>query len=181
MIALQDRSGWFGASDTAQIMRPWTTKTFAKWWAEKLGITHSRFTTPAMRAGTYYEHRILDAIGIRTRDRQIKIRSLHLRVNLDGEDKTTVYEVKTHKGDFKVTKAYREQCQVEMYASKKKCVIVAYRLTEDDYTNYFNQIDPAQITYHEIEYDADWIKNEYLPRLRTLRTALRERRLPRAA
>ena len=181
MIASHDRSGWFGASDTAQIMRPWTSPTFFKWWSVKLGITQNNFSNAAMRAGTHYEHKILDAIGIKDRDRQVKICHLRLRVNLDGEDKTTVYEVKTHKGDFKVTKAYWEQCQVEMFATKKKCVLVAYRLTDDDYQNYFNPIDPSRITYHEIEYDADWIKNEYLPRLKTLRTALRERRLPRAA
>lgn len=119
MIKDQDRSGWFGASDTAQIMRSWDTESFRRWWAVKLGIRQETFTSPAMRAGTAYEHRILDALGIIERDRQIRIPSLRLRVNLDGETPATICEVKTHKGDkpFAVSKAYRQQCQVEMFAS----------------------------------------------------------------
>ena len=72
MIHNQDRSGWFGASDTARIMGNWNTQTFARWWGEKLGMFSNDFKTPAMMAGTAYEHRILDAIGIRQRDRQIR-------------------------------------------------------------------------------------------------------------
>lgn len=96
MIKDHDRSGWIGASDSYKVMSSWKTDSFAKWWAVKLGVSKSSFSTKEMKTGTAYEHKILDACGIDRRDRQIRIRKLRLRVNLDGEDKTTVYEVKTH-------------------------------------------------------------------------------------
>ena len=104
MIHDQDRSGWFGASDTATIMGSWETETFRKWWAVKLGIRQDHYTNAAMQAGTAYEHKILDALGVKTRDRQIKVYALRLRVNYDGDDAQTVTEVKTYsKAPFKVS------------------------------------------------------------------------------
>jgi hypothetical protein len=174
LIASKDRSGWIGASDTAMVMANWHTPTWHKWWATKLGITSNDITTTAMLAGTYYEHPILDALGIKRRDRQIRIRRLRLRVNLDGED-AIIHEVKTHgKDTFKVTKAYWQQAQVEMFATRKPLVIDAYRLTEADYQNFFLPIDPARLSRHPIEYDPAWVKNDYLPRLRILAKALRK-------
>ena len=38
MIADQDRSGWFGASDTSYVMGNWHTKTFKDWWLKKMGL-----------------------------------------------------------------------------------------------------------------------------------------------
>lgn len=76
------------------------------------------------------------------KDKQIIID--RLRVNLDGNTNTCIYEVKTHKinKEFKVSKQYWRQAQVEMYASNiHKLYIVAYGLTENDYINYFNEID----------------------------------------
>ena len=86
MITSKDRSGWFGASDTWAVMGNWETDTFARLWLEKLGVVRNTFTSPALQAGTLYEHRVLDALGVPIRDRQIRIRRLRLRVNLDGED-----------------------------------------------------------------------------------------------
>jgi hypothetical protein len=182
MISSHDRAGWFGASDTARIMGGWDTKTFGLWWMEKLGLRQSNIRTLPMIAGTHYEHRILDHLGIARRDRQVKIRKLRLRVNLDGEDARTVYEVKTYgyDGVFRVTKAYWQQCQVEMYATGKRCEIVAYRLKEEDYKNFFNPIDPARITRHEIEQDRVWVRDEYLPRLRYLKHCMRKGVTPNA-
>lgn len=174
MIRTQDRSGWIGASDTAMVMSNWKTKTWRHWWAVKLGITSDHITTAAMRVGTYYEHPILDALGIRRRDRQIKIRRLRLRVNLDGEDKL-IHEVKTHTAEvFKVSKAYWQQAQVEMFAARKPLVINAYRVTEEEYRNYFLPIDPERLTEHPIAYDAAWVKEQYLPRLKILAQCLRK-------
>lgn len=85
MIREQDRSGWFGASDTATIMRSWNTKTFQTWWMTKLGIGSGHFTTTAMNAGTYYERTILDYVGAKRRDHQILIPEYSLRINLDGD------------------------------------------------------------------------------------------------
>lgn len=178
MIKTHDRSGWFGASDTARVMASWDTKTFAEWWAVKCGWISKDFCTKQMLAGTYYEHRILDSIGVSKRDRQIKNKRLLLRVNLDGEDRQTIYEVKTHGRDFKVTRAYWMQCQVEMFAAGKKCVLVSYRLNDEDYSNFFNEIDSARIAFHPVKYDAEWIESEYLPRLKELARALRKGELP---
>ena len=181
MIKNHSRAYWFGASDTAMIMGRWDTQTFYKWWLVKCGaVPQPTWSTKAMRAGTYYEHRILDALGIKKRDRQIRIRRLRLRVNLDGEERRTVHEVKTHgKPKFTVSKAYWQQAQVEMYATKKKLVINAYRLLEADYENYFNEIDAERLSEHPIEYDQAWIKEQYLPRLKYLARCLRRHRLPK--
>lgn len=175
MISSQDRSGWFGASDTARIMAPWSGKTFSDWWLVKLGVKANAFSSVYMQTGTYKEHQVLDFIRVKDRDRQIKKPKLRLRVNLDGEDAYMVHEVKTyHKDVFSVSKAYWQQAQVEMFATGKQCRIVAYRVTDEDYKNYFLPIDPDRLSYHYIQYDAEWVKREYLPRLRYLADCLRK-------
>ena len=173
MIASQDRSGWFGASDTAKIMGNWNTKTFQTFWMEKLGLHKNEFTTKEMRAGTEYEHRILESIGVTNWDRQIKMEELLLRVNLDGES-DRIHEVKTHKKPvFTVTKPYWQQAQVEMFAAKKPLEIVSYQMTEADYNNYFNPIDPKRIGRWPIQYDPVFIA-AYQQRLAYLADCLRK-------
>lgn len=178
MIRNNNRAGWFGASDTARIMGNWDTLTFRLWWLEKLGIRTNHIKTDAMQAGTAYEHKILSALGIKRMDRQIKFRSLRLRVNLDGEDRETITEVKTHKGDFKVSKAYWQQCQVEMFATRKRCRIVSYQLTEAEYENFFLPIDKDRIAVCPIDRDNVFLQREYLPRLAYLAGCLRRRETP---
>lgn len=181
MITDQDRSGWFGASDTADIMGNWKTKTFQRWWLQKMGIDSSHYASRAMNAGTYYEHAVLDHIGAERRDHQIILPELLLRVNLDGDAVGKIHEVKTHKAEkeFKVTKAYWQQVQVQSFAklTVEKIVpvaeIVSYGLTEADYRNFFNPIDPDRIKHHPIAYDPSFIEG-YLPRLRYLGECLRE-------
>lgn len=179
MIQNYDRSKWIGASDTARVLGSWQTITFARWWAEKLGILRNTFSSPAMRAGSAYEHRILNFLDIASRDRQIRRRRLRLRVNLDGEDDVRIYEVKTYKGEqFRVSASYWQQCQVEMFAARKACSIVAYRMTEEEYQNYFAPLDKARISFHPIAYDAAWIETEYLPKLRYLAHCLQQKNTP---
>lgn len=179
MIKNQNRSGWIGASDTYKAMMPFDSKTFRAFWLEKLGVTSGHFRSKAMMAGSWYEHRILDQLGIKRRDRQIRLRPLRLRVNLDGEDRDTIYEVKTYGGEaFKVSPAYWRQAQAEMFAARKKLVIVAYRLLPEDYENYFNPIDLARISFHPVEYDPDWVRSQYCPRLLLLADFLRKGAMP---
>ncbi|SHI23764.1 hypothetical protein SAMN02745823_03838 [Sporobacter termitidis DSM 10068] len=180
MIHNHDRSGWFGASDTNIIMSNWGTITFSRWWLEKLGLRRNTFTNRAMQSGTAYEHRILDYLGVKRRDRQIKIRRYRLRVNLDGEDKI-VHEVKTYsKEKFKISAAYWQQSQAEMFVTRKPLVIEAYRLMEADYANWFNPIDACRLSTHPIEYDPAWINAEYLPRLKYLAKCLKRKGWPDA-
>lgn len=188
MIKNHDRSGWIGASDTAMVMGDWKTKTFEKWWRVKLGIAQGGFFNRAMAAGTNYEHRILDAIGVKKRDRQIRVRRLRLRVNLDGETTDRIKEVKTHGFEqFKVSKAYWQQAQVEMFSTglhfrrRKELDLVSYRLTEYDYENFFNEIDMTRLAENPVEYDAVWIKEQYLPRLKYLARCLRKKVWPDAS
>lgn len=179
MITDQDRSGWFGASDTAYIMGNWKTKTFRKWWMQKLGIDTDHYVSRAMNAGTYYEHAVLDHIGAERKDHQILLSDLRLRVNLDGDAVGKIHEVKTHKAEneFKVSKAYYQQVQVQCYAklTVEKIVpvaeIVSYALTEDDYRDFFNPIDPERVKRHPIAYDPSFIE-AYLPRLKYLVSCL---------
>ena len=180
MIKDQSRAGWFGASDTHYIMGSWDTSTFRKWWLVKVGAVKSNFSgNRCTKAGTFYEHRILDHLGIKQRDRQIRFPHLRLRVNLDGEDKVCVYEVKTENEESKsVKKSYWQQAQVEAFATKKRVAIVFYRMTEENYSNYFLPVEDGRIRIKYIEYDEMWIREEYLPRLKYLRLYLRKGRTP---
>ena len=185
MIADQDRSGWFGASDTSYVMGNWHTKTFKDWWLKKMGLDTKHYTTRAMLAGTYYERTILERVGAPRRDHQIILPELLLRVNLDGDQAGAIgkpgriWEVKTHKEDkpFKVTKAYWRQVQVQMFAkltvegSIPDAEIVSYGLRPEDYTNFFHEIDPARVGHHSIGYDPAFIR-EYLEKLAILRECL---------
>lgn len=174
MIRDQNRSGWFGASDTAKIMGKWDTKTFQAWWLVKLGIRQETLKTAAMQTGSALEHRILEHIGVKRMDRQIKVRSLRLRVNLDGETKDTIKEVKTYSKDkFIVSKPYWMQAQVEMFASGKKLDLVAYRVTQDDYSNWFLPIEDDRLLVVPVAYENQWIFDSYLPRLRYLAWCLK--------
>lgn len=173
MIQDTDRVGYIGASDTHFVMMNQHTKTFQEWWAVKIGETDGFVDNIYTRAGTHYEPKILDYLGIEDRDRQIIVG--RLRVNLDGETLSHVVEIKTYqwlKG-FKIPKNlkkwdYWQQVQVEMFATNKKmALIVHYGLLPSEYEEY-TDIDPNRVGVEIIEYDEDWVENEYLPRLNEL-------------
>ncbi len=154
----------------------WETKTFANWWLEKLGLRKNDLKTEAMQAGNNYEHKILEALKIKGLEMDKQIIKDRLRVNLDGNTDTCIYEVKTHnvEKEFKVSKQYWRQAQVEMYASGiHKLYIVAYALVENDYKNFFNKIDKDRIQLIEVEFDEKFITQEYLPRLEILTKCLK--------
>ena len=177
MIQSQDRSNYIGASDTSIVVGNWKTKTFEKWWLEKLGLNRNGISTEAMKAGNNYEHKILESLEIENLEMDKQIIIDRLRVNLDGNTDTCIYEVKTHNIDkeFKVSKQYWRQAQVEMYASKiHNLYIVAYALQESDYKNYFNEIDKDRIQQIKVDYDEEFIENEYLPKLQILEKCLKE-------
>jgi hypothetical protein len=182
MITSHDRSGYFGASDVSFIVGNWNTKTFEKWWMQKLGINRDHFENRYTSAGTHYEHRILESLGIPMElDKQIIIEDLKLRVNLDGNDTATIFECKTYKFDngFKMPKKYKEQVQVQMFASGlRKAKIIVYGLLEGDYDNYFNPIDADRRKEYVIEYDEKWINTVFLPRLKYLAKCLTEGSFP---
>ena len=182
MISSQDRSYYIGASDTSYVVGNWTTKSFENWWLEKLGLHKNNLKTEAMQAGNNYEHKILEALEVDSLEMDKQIIIDRLRVNLDGNTNTCIYEVKTHNADkeFKISKQYWRQAQVEMYASRiHKLYIVAYALEENDYKNFFNKIDKDKIQLIEVEYDEDFINNEYLPRLEILTKCLKEGIFPK--
>lgn len=185
MISDQDRSGWFGASDTSYIMGNWKTKTFKNWWLSKLGINTNHFTSVAMNAGTYYEHAILDVIGSPRKDHQIIIPEYRLRINLDGDGIGRIDEVKTYKYEkgFTVSKAYLQQVQVQMFGKLitekaiPKCTIWAYGLLPEDYKNFFNPIDRERLKDYPIAYDAGFIE-KYLIRVKYLVSCLERGVMP---
>lgn len=177
MIQSQDRSNYIGASDTSMVIGNWQTKSFEKWWLEKLGLHKNTFSSEATKAGNNYEHKILDSLNIEGLEKDKQIIIDRLRANLDGNTDTCIYEVKTHSIDkeFKVSKQYWRQAQVEMYASNiHKLYIVAYGLVENDYNNYFNEIDKERLELIPIEYDKEFIEKEYLPKLNILMKCLKE-------
>lgn len=182
MITNYDRSGWFGASDTRMVTaKNRTTKSWIDWWEVKLGLKEAtELHTKAIDAGNAWEHKILNAVDPDMRkDHQIIIEKYRLRVNYDGDKDGTIYEVKTHNfmKEFKVVSPYWKQAQVEMYAMKtQKLYIVAYGLIQEEYENYSLPIDDKRITFHPVEYDRQWIQNEYLPKLKECCRALRKGR-----
>ena len=182
MIASKDRSGWFGASDVDKIVGNWSTKTWLDWWLTKVGITRSDVETKAMNAGTHKEHQILEYVSpFMETDKQILIPELRLRINLDGNIKDHIYEVKTYSADkvFKPSKKYIQQVNVQMFGHKTNVAdIVSYGLTDEDYKNYFLPIDPARLKYHPITYDERWIETVFLPRISYLADCLERGILP---
>ena len=182
MIHNQDRSGWFGASDTAIIMGSWDTDSFRDWWAIKTGLPLHTFKSRAMDVGNAMEHAIIDAICAAEKQRIRKgnrpvYRRHRLRVNYDGLRLCEVVEVKTSgKGFSKVPRGYWMQCQVLMYAlRRRKCSLWLYVLNDDEYDMpYFAEADAGRLRRFEIPYDAEWIKREYLPRLRVLARCLKK-------
>ncbi len=182
MIQSKDRSGYIGASDTSYVVGNWNTKSFDNWWLEKIGIRTNKLNTEALMAGNNYEHKILEALEIPNLEMDKQIIINRLRVNLDGNTDDCIYEVKTHNAnkEFKVTKQYWRQAQVEMYASKiHGLYIISYSLQENDYKNYFNKIDKERIQKTKVDYDEEFINNEYLPRLNILTECLEKGIFPK--
>ena len=188
MISEKSRAKWFGASDTKFIMGNWNTSTFIDWWQTKLGTRTNSFKNVFTLSGTYKEHQIAQHYAEKHNtktflDRQVKIRKYRLRVNLDCETKEKIVEIKTHKHsdkEWKMPKEYVWQVWVQMFATKKRnACIYAYAMTEDDYNNFWLPIDEDRIQDITIEYNEQWIQNEYLPRLVYLCKCLKNRKTPK--
>ena len=178
MIANHDRSGYIGASDVQYVVGNWKTKTWEKWWLQKLGINTDRFDNRYTVAGTNWEHRILDSLHLPDleKDKQILNDDLLLRVNLDGNTPNRIKEVKAYRvdgvsGDISRFKAhqcpqrYWKQVQVQMYGVKIfGADIVAYGMEEADYDNFLREIDPRRRQEIPVEYDSKWVETVYLPK-----------------
>lgn len=181
MIVSKDRSYYIGASDTSYVVGNWNTKSFEKWWLEKLGLNKNELTNEYMQAGNNYEHKILEALNIKELEKDKQIIKGRLRVNLDGNTEECIYEVKTHNSnkEFKVSKQYWRQAQVEMYASGiHKLYIVSYGLEENDYKNFFNSINKERLQLIPIDYDEKFILKEYLPKFNILSKCLEKGEYP---
>jgi hypothetical protein len=186
MIASQDRSYYIGGSDVEKVIGNWKTKTWLKWWMQKLGIDNSHFNNVYTLAGTHFEHRILESLGIPLEfDRQFINEELRLRVNLDANENDTNYECKTTKEDinlFVPPKKYINQTQVQMLGSGfRKTKLVVYQLEEEDYNNFFRPIDPKRRRVFDISYDEKWVQGIYLPPHLILRDCLVRGVLPSEA
>lgn len=182
MIASKDRSYYIGASDTAYVIGNWDTISFQRWFGVKLGIYTINYESDAMKAGTAYEHRILDSLGIPDMKKDRQIITGRLRVNLDGNTDTTIYEVKTYRHDngFKMPKKYLEQVWVQMYGTGlRDAYIVAYGLVEADYNNFYRDIDIERLDMFRVEYNEDFINEAYIPRFRYLSSCLERGVFPR--
>lgn len=186
MIKNKDRSKWFGASDTHYIMGKWDTKTFKTWWLIKLGLIQKNFENLYTIMGNIYEHKIAKALSELLDeklklDRQIKIKRDRVRVNLDSESKTMIYEIKTFKETekkWKLPESYIQQARVQMYYANKPVTIVAYPMSEYNYKNCFCEIDKSKIQFFEIEQNYDFIK-EYKSKISTLKKYLKLGVLPK--
>lgn len=178
MIASKDRSFYFGASDVSYIVGNWKTKTWEKWWKQKIGINTDHFDNVYTLAGTHYERKILESLCLPMEfDKQIILEDLRLRVNLDGNTEDCIYECKTFKNEkgFKMPKKYIQQVNVQMFASGiKSGKIIAYGLEEKDYENFFRPIESGRRHEFPIEYDEEWINKTFLPKLMILCDCLKK-------
>lgn len=183
MIASQDRSYYIGASDVEKVIGNWKTKTWLNWFMQKIAINNAHFDNVYTLAGTHFEHRILESLGVPlTLDSQFINEELRLRVNLDGNTEDCNYECKTTKEDinlFKPPKKYINQTQVQMFGSKIfHTKLVVYQLEEEDYDNFFRPIDPKRLRIFDISYNPEWIEKTYLPKHLILRDCLVKGVLP---
>lgn len=187
MIKDQKRALWIGASDSSYVTGNWKTETFRKWYKSKLGLTlfDRKWNTKYTLAGTYYEHAILMAIDPRMiMDVQITKPELGLRVNYDGMLGDTIYEIKTHQisKEFKVSKSYWRQAQVEMFAAgTDKLYVVSCPMQDKHYDNFFLPISGGMLRYHPVKYDPRWIENEYLPKLKYITECIKQGKYPQEA
>lgn len=187
MIKNQNRSFWFGASDTSMIMGNWETQSFLDWWFVKLGYYQNSHKSWAMDCGNILEISIIREIE---RNENIKIRIgkypyynlfLRLRCNYDGLTRFKVIEIKTTCKMFKkVPKNYWQQCQVLMFRKRrKKTTLYAYEMTDDDYLNpFFPDINYNRIESFDIDFDKQFIEKDYKPRLKYLASCLRHKKIP---
>ena len=177
MIASQDRSGYIGASDVQYVIGNWKTKTWEKWWMQKLGINRDHFDNEFTKAGTNWEHRILDQLHLPNLEKDKQIIIDRLRVNLDGNTPGRIIEVKTYqweKGWKKTPTKYINQVEVQMFASNiHESEIAAYGLEPADYQNYLRELDPRRLQEIPVRYAPKWIETVYLPKLRILAEALK--------
>ena len=179
MITDHDRSGYIGASDVQFVIGNWKTKTWEKFWMQKLGLNRDHFDNEYTKAGTNWEHKILDSLHIPglQKDAQFIIEDLRLRVNLDGNTPGRIYECKTYKAEkgWKLPAKYVNQVQVQMYGSRIfGADIVSYGLLPEDYQNYLRSVDPGRRRVEPVEYDPKWIETVYLPKHRILAEALKK-------
>ena len=186
MIASQDRSYYIGGSDVEKVIGNWKTKTWMNWWLQKIAINNDHFNNVYTLAGTHFEHRILESLGIPMElDKQFINEELRLRVNLDGNTDDCIYECKTTKDDietFKLPKKYVNQVQVQMFGSGlRKAKIVVYQLVQEDYENFFKPINPKRLRIFDIEYDEKWVNESYMPKHLILRNCLVKGVLPNEA
>lgn len=177
MIKTKDRSNYIGASDTKYVIGNWNTKSFDKWWLQKIGIDTSHYENKYTLAGTNFEYKIIDSLGIEDIEKDKQFIEGRLRVNLDANTNDCIYEIKTFQLDkgFEIEKHkdYIYQVQVQMYCSKiHKAKIIAYGLKEKDYDNYFNKIEKERIYTFDIEYDKNWVEKVYLPKYKILEESL---------
>lgn len=177
MISNHDRSGYIGASDTKFVMGNWNTKTFEKWWLQKLGIDTSHFDNKYTKAGTNFEHKIIESLNIKNIEMDKQIIVGRLRINLDSNTKDCIYEIKTYQLEkgFNINKHkdYVNQVLVQMYgANIYKAYIVAYGLKEEEYDNYLVKIDKKRLEKIPIKYDKKWIEEKYIPRFKYLEKCL---------
>ena len=167
MIADKSRDYYIGASDTHFVMMSFDTKTFQRWWLTKIGAEVNEIESVYTIAGNIYEQRILDEIFVPYRNEQFIVGQL--RVNLDGRTDQEVVEVKTSKKPYtKVRTDHWQQTQVEMFATcLPRARLVAYEMEEADY-EYIREIDLDRLKTFTIEYDEEWVLNEYMPRFNYL-------------
>lgn len=177
MISDKSRDYYIGASDTHFVMMNFDTKTFQRWWQTKIGADVMEIESVYTIAGNIYEQRILDEIFVPYRNEQFIVGQL--RVNLDGRTDQEVVEVKTSKKSYtKVRTDHWQQTQVEMFATcMTKARLVAYEMEEADY-EYIRDIDLDRLKTFPIEYDEDWVLNEYMPRFNYLTFCFKEEVTP---
>ena len=97
------------------------------------------------------------------------IRNIVFSSHMQGNDIENVVETGKFKGMLIGYNALNYQFR---QSGIRKAYIVAYDLGDKEYKNFFTKVQKERIQLIPIEYDEDFIKKEYLPKLQVLTVCL---------
>lgn len=150
----KDRDKYYGGSDIPIIMGISPFKTRWELLQEKAKILENEFTgNEYTEYGNIMEPKIRDYINESQKDKFVEGKHINedIRIHTDGENKTTILEIKTtsqvHEkvDDYKI---YLVQLLFYMQETKKKKGILAVYERPDDFDEEF---DPFRLTTYEID------------------------------
>ena len=168
-MVTKNRGLYIGGSEANMIYMGYHTKTFKKWWTQKLlGVHLPSHSNRNMSVGTILEHEILDLYEfinqVKGERGLSKIKGI-ARGNTDYIIDGKVVDVKATKSAYDwflsgtVPIAYRRQLIHYCYVfGLSKASILAYQVDDDLLVNPFQELDEKKLFEIEVEITSDKLK-----------------------